>query len=154
MKYSLLLLLLLFYFFSHSQAQTIPYGQCGLQYTYDAAGNVLSRDYICNNTPPGGRVGIIATTDGTTEKEQDQKSFVQQVEALYPNPTTGRFNVTFLQALDNAVIRILDINGRTYKHFKASGTQIQCDISGLPAGVYSIEIIDKSTVISKKVIKQ
>ena len=151
MNYSpLLILLLLFSFFSNSQAQTIPYGQCGLQYTYDAAGNVLSRDYVCNNTPPGGRVG----TDGTLEKEQDQKISVQQVEALYPNPTTGRFNVTFLQALDNAVIRIVDINGRTYKQFKASGTQSQCNISELPAGIYSIEIIDKSTVISKKVIKQ
>lgn len=157
MKYFFLLLLVSFFIIPSLSAQTIPYGQCGLQYTYDAAGNLISREYFCNNMPDGGRTGNPVKTDSNFQKLETingAHTIVQQIEALYPNPTTGRFNVSLVQAMENATVRIIDLNARVLQQFKMSGTLIQCDISTLPSGVYYILIVDKNGTISKKIIKQ
>jgi hypothetical protein len=121
-------------------AQEIPIGSCGYLYQYDAAGNRISREYYCNN---GARAAV-----------QEPQTAFEAVEALYPNPTTGKFWITFRQALDNAVIRILDVNGRTVENFKASGSRLEVSLVNQPAGIYFILINDGGNIINKKVVKQ
>jgi len=122
-------------------AQEIPVGSCGLLLRYDAAGNRIRREYFCNN-------GARAIT------QPEEKSAFEEVEALYPNPTTGKFYIVFRKALDNALIRILDVNGRTVENFKASGSKVEVVLTNQPAGIYFIVINDAGTIINKKVVKQ
>jgi hypothetical protein len=88
---------------------------------------------------------------------QEQKKTteeVQQVDALYPNPTTGKFFVTFSRALKNAHVAIVDVNGKTVSRFTANGNVIDFDLSTSPAGVYFIRIDDAGNLLIKKVVKQ
>ena len=78
----------------------------------------------------------------------------QPVDALYPNPTTGVFFITFSKALANASIFITDNNGKTVKQYKSSGYKLTCDLSMLAAGIYFVRIEENGKTITKKVIKQ
>jgi hypothetical protein len=136
------LLFSLFILFSLAgAAQEIPAGSCGLLCHYDAAGNRISQEYYCNNTP-------------RKETQPDALSAFEAVEALYPNPTTGKFFITFKKALDNVLIKILDVNGRTVENFRASGSRVEVSLTDQPSGIYFIVINDAGTLINKKVVKQ
>src|SRR5690348_2143948 len=83
-------------------AQQLPSGECGIVHVYDAAGNRTKRVYFCNNgTDP---YPARKQTDAVKTTEE-----VQQVDALYPNPTTGKFFVTFSKALNKATVYIMDV---------------------------------------------
>lgn len=127
-------------------AQQLPLGTCGIINIYDAAGNRTKRVYYCNN---GGTYPSIRANQeaGATEE-------FQNVDALYPNPTTGKFFITFSKELDNANVILFDINGKVIQQFKATGNKIDFDLSGVSAGVYMVQINDKGNRIVKKVVKQ
>jgi hypothetical protein len=127
-------------------SQQLPLNACGIVCTYDASGNRLKRVYFCNNgnDPYPTRV---ETTAKTTEE-------VQQVDALYPNPTTGKFYVTFRIALNKATVYIMDVTGKAISRFTASGNTINFDLSSSPGGIYFIRIDDGENTIVKKVVKQ
>ena len=76
------------------------------------------------------------------------------IEALYPNPTTGKFLVTFSKALQNAAAYITDADGKTLYHFKASGNRVDFDLSKFSSGVYFVRLKDAGNIITKKVVKQ
>ena len=137
-------------------AQQIPVGSCGIVNIYDAAGNRTKRTYFCNNGTdpypqrPAGQNTTLATTDSSAGTELE----FQEVDALYPNPTTGKFSVTFSKALDNAVIHILDANGKIITRIKANGNKVDFDLSARAAGVYYVRIEENGKSITKKVVKQ
>lgn len=139
--------------FQTIKAQSIPPNTCGILYTYDNAGNRTKREYFCNNSgrmanePP---MAVIKDTAATAA--QPETSF-QVVDALYPNPTTGIFYIRFGKALENAIIHIIDNNGKVIQQTKASGTQVTFDLSSMASGVYFVRINDGGNVILKKVIK-
>jgi hypothetical protein len=127
-------------------AQQLPLNACGIVCTYDASGNRLKRVYFCNNgTDP--YPTRVETTAKTTEE-------VQQADALYPNPTTGKFYVTFRIALNKATVYIMDVTGKAISRFTASGNTINFDLSSSPGGIYFIRIDDGENTIVKKVVKQ
>ncbi|WP_153799694.1 T9SS type A sorting domain-containing protein [Foetidibacter luteolus] len=136
-------------------AQSIPPQTCGILYTYDNAGNRIKQEYYCNNSTP--RVATnqndtLLSSKGAELVTSDNSSF-QVVDALYPNPTTGVFFLTFSKTLQNAKIYLTDLNGRVVNQFKGNGTRISFDLSEQPSGVYFVRIEDAGVVISKKVIK-
>lgn len=122
-------------------AQQLPANACGIVNVYDNAGNRTKRVYFCNNGP--------AYPARTAQPEP-----VQQVDALYPNPTTGKFVVTFSRALQKAQVTMLDVNGKTISRFIANGNIVEFDLSSSPGGIYFIRIDDAGNVILKKVVKQ
>jgi hypothetical protein len=76
---------------------------------------------------------------------------------LFPNPTTGKFKITFA---DNPNIQIrnlelLDLYGKSiYNWHHAPGTRhLEKDISHLPAGIYFIRVLNENQTIMKKIIK-
>lgn len=129
----------------HAKAQSLPANTCGIVYTYDAAGNRTQRKYVCNNSP--------ATTAYTSTKSLDLKT-VQQVDRLFPNPTTGHFTVTFSKPLDNGQVTLMDMGGRVLQQSVKSGSQVEFDISRQPAGIYLLRIQDGINAITQKVVKQ
>ena len=76
------------------------------------------------------------------------------MDALYPNPTTGIFFITFSKALQNAKIKVMDVNGNTILNSTSSGTKLTMDLSRFAPGTYFIRIQEDGKMISKKIIKQ
>ncbi|HRP34111.1 MAG TPA: T9SS type A sorting domain-containing protein [Agriterribacter sp.] len=143
------ILIPLFLLFSFQTiAQEIPAGSCGLLMTYDAAGNRIKREYYCNNGS-----NRISSPELAKQQEAASTGF-EEVDALYPNPTTGKVYITFSKPLDNAVIQILDVNGKVIQKVKGRGTRLEFDLSGQPGGTYFILIKSNGVVINKKVVKQ
>lgn len=131
-----------------SYAQSIPPGSCGILFTYDNAGNRIKQEYYCNNA------GRTAQQDSTTiALNEPPTTAFQEVDALYPNPTTGIFHITFARALKNASIQLIDLNGRVLQQFKASGNKVTLDLSRASHGEYFVRINDNGQIITKKVIK-
>ncbi|MBS1749804.1 MAG: T9SS type A sorting domain-containing protein [Bacteroidetes bacterium] len=119
-----------------SFSQEIPSGSCGLIMTYDAAGNRIKREYYCNN-------GSNRIAPPELAKQQDAASAdFEAVDALYPNPTTGRFFITFSKAIDNAVIQVADVNGKVIQKVKGRGTRLEFDLSNQPGGTYFVQQMD------------
>ena len=153
----ILTIIIFLFFIADAFAQQLPLGTCGIVNVYDAAGNRTMRVYFCNNgldpypmrnqQPTENDKGI------SVIKETETKEF-QYVDALYPNPTTGKFFVTFSKNLSNASISITDNNGKALAQFKASGNKVDFDLSPYAAGVYYVRIEEGGKIITKKVIKQ
>lgn len=85
---------------------------------------------------------------------------VQNVK-VYPNPVKSQVSVEFISAASQrATIRLLDISGRYTKKLyrgsvNAGSNSFQFSIdSGLPAGVYFIEIQDETNRYFEKIIKK
>jgi uncharacterized delta-60 repeat protein len=68
---------------------------------------------------------------------------------LFPNPTTGRFQLTNIRA-DR--VQVYGNTGRLMQHISQPGSEL--DLSGLPAGVYVLKITEGNAVYSARVVKQ
>lgn len=150
MKKLIVTLLIVFTFCDESLfSQQIPVGTCGILYFYDATGCRTKRMYYCNNGGPypQGRGAIVQTAE-------NESAEFEEVDALFPNPTTGQFYVTFSKVLKGAAVNITDVSGKVITQFRASGNRILFDLSGKAAGVYYVRIEEEGKVISKKVVKQ
>jgi len=134
-------------------AQQIPVGSCGIGNIYDAAGNRTKRTYFCNNGTNPYPQRSAGQQVATAELVKEITEF-QEVNALYPNPTTGRFSVSFSKTLDRATIHILDEAGKIIVRVNAKGYKVEFDLSSKAAGIYFVQIEDNGKVITKKVVKQ
>ncbi len=134
-------------------AQQLPLNTCGIVHIYDAAGNRTKRIYFCNNGSPYPTRAVLNDSIATASIMPPNAEF-QMVDALYPNPTTGKFSVTFSKALNQASVFLTDINGKTLSHFTGNGNKADFDLSAFPSGIYFIKIEDGNNVMSKKVVKQ
>jgi uncharacterized protein RhaS with RHS repeats len=130
------------------KAQSIPAGSCGILYAYDAAGNRISQQYYCNNTS--------STTQAKEQVQNAQTTNFLKVDALYPNPTTGKFTLTFAQPLSNATVIITDAGGSmVIQKTGYNGSAIEMDLSRVASGVYFIRISQPDgKYITQKVIKR
>ena len=158
MKRKIITIAISFFFALQGFAQQLPLGTCGIVNIYDAAGNRTKRVYFCNNGidpyPTGPQTEGKGTEIVVEKKETKETKEFQYVDALYPNPTTGKFFVTFSKNLLNASVSIVDNNGKTLAQFKASGYKVDFDLSPYAAGMYYVRIEEDGKVITKKVIKQ
>jgi uncharacterized delta-60 repeat protein len=97
-----------------------------------------------NGTP---RNGIARLNGGTvlTSVTEINKTEIQ----LFPNPTTGRFQLTNIRA-DR--VQVYDNTGRLMRYISQPVSEL--DLSGLPAGVYVLKITEGNAVYSARVVKQ
>jgi hypothetical protein len=140
----LLFIFILVISFATGYTQSLPLNTCGVVYTHDAAGNRTQRIYLCNN-------GLRETT---VQENENRENEAVQVTALYPNPTTGQFRVTFTKALQQAQVTFIDLGGHVVQQRTVNGNLVNFDISSFPAGMYWIKITDGDNRLMYKVIKQ
>lgn len=159
MKQPFVIAVILIFACKISFAQQIPVGSCGIVYVHDAAGNRTKAFYYCNNGGPYPEKNIFDTsltsnilTQAEISKDNATTNF-QPVDALFPNPTSGIFYITFTKKLNEANIKLIDVNGRVVSQNNQSGIKITCDLSGYSKGVYFVIIEEKDFKITKKVIK-
>lgn len=80
------------------------------------------------------------------------EDFSLKASTLYPNPSTGNFTIatnTFLNTID-----VYNINGAFIKTIKIDDTSenVEFNISGLPVGIYLLELKNETEKTWKKVI--
>jgi hypothetical protein len=145
--------------FSDLYAQGLPPGACGIRFTYDASGNLIEREFICNTT-----TGTMLRTTSIEKGKSDSISVYNEnnkakeetvrVNAIMPNPTTGKFTVTLSSSLTNGKVMLMDVNGKAIEKRTTSGSILSFNISSQPAGIYFLRIENKEDVFTFKVIKQ
>ena len=72
--------------------------------------------------------------------------------SIYPNPASGEIWVTGCEMQNGSKLQIADISGRVIKTQSLNLSDPRMDISGIPAGVYLVSLIDKNKSIVKKLI--
>ena len=88
---------------------------------------------------------------------QDTTVAIPVVEAeavsLWPNPNTGLFNVT-LGMGHEAQLFVMDAVGRTLLRENIMNGTAKIDLTGLPAGTYTIQVRGPMGIYNRQVIKQ
>lgn len=148
-------------FTSQIFAQQIPVGMCGIVYIYDANGARIKRTYFCNNGTdpyPTARATESFAKDSTnkniTSEEDKTTSMFEKIDAIFPNPTTGKFSVTFSSKLVNAKIAIIDAQGKVVYQAIGNGNKMDFDLSLFAAGIFYVTVNENGKIISQKIIKQ
>lgn len=134
-----------------SYAQGLQPGECGIRFTYDGNGALIKRDYLCNNT------GVIyfKSIDTTRTAINDiSANDIIKVDAIMPNPTSGKFTVNLSKPLINANVILVTANGSMIRRTRQTGETLQFDLSPQPAGIYFVRIEYEGRVLTFKVVKQ
>jgi uncharacterized membrane protein len=157
----IMLAAILFLCITNIFAQQIPVGMCGIVYIYDANGARVKRTYFCNNgldPYPTARVVAIAFANSTDRnkipEEKGNTAMFEKIEAIFPNPTSGKFFITFSNTLVNANISIVDALGRIVYQNKGNGNRLEFDISNFATGIFYVRIEENGKTITQKIIKQ
>ena len=93
----------------------------------------------------------------TTDVINAVKTLSNDEVSIFPNPTTGKLNVRFTQALqNNVVIELFSANGQLAQQFvsNAIGNEIEVDLTNFSDGVYLLRIVNKDAVLSRKIVLQ
>lgn len=143
------------------RTQQIPTGECGIVYIHDAAGNRTKRLYYCNNggvypsfQNPQEPTADFSKSGNAANTDNDKNIEFARIDAIFPNPTDGKFSITFNKPINTASITIIDINGKVLQSVKASGTKADFDLFHLSSGTYFVRIEEGRNIITKKIVKQ
>lgn len=117
-----------------------------------ADGNILiAGDFTTYNGISVGRIARILSTNNALSTEV----FNQSKLIVYPNPSTGIFNVQFNQSKENASIIIFDLNGRIVHQSKAENLDNKpLDIHHLQNGIYILNVKNATYNYSQKIVKK
>jgi hypothetical protein len=152
----------IFYQIPLIHAQGLQPGECGVMFTYDATGSLIQRQFICNNT---GSVIYKTIKDETNKNDsintankneiaKEEKEEIVKVNAIMPNPTSGKFTINFAAPLNNANVMLINAYGKVIEKRRTSGNNLTFDISSQPSGMYFVRIDQKGKIFTFKVIKQ
>jgi hypothetical protein len=127
--------------------------------TLTALANATSATRKANVTIKGTgatNITVVVTQDfvsGTNNLEDEKTAF-----AVYPNPTADNLsikltNINTLSIIDK--MSIYDMNGKMLLNINAFDVQKNIDVSMLPTGVYSIQLMDNATqsISTRKFVK-
>ena len=96
----------------------------------------------------GNRIGMIITKNQTNDISNN---ISQLVVKLYPNPTSESFCISGFE--ECAALRLTDISGKVILTKQVSNNEI-VSISSLSKGIYIVELITKTGIIEKKLLKK
>src|SRR6218665_3427048 len=99
--------------------------------------------------------GLVASTADFTVTSLGVNEFSDIEIALYPNPSSGIFNLQLNKSIENAVITVSDVNGRTIRQAKFAHLYNQSlDLSSLQKGIYLLKIENEKGKYFQKLVKQ
>lgn len=91
---------------------------------------------------------------GTTNLNQENRSFDEEWISIYPNPTNGNLTVFYEGNETTCDLKIYDLQGRiVYSEKIQGGKEHNCQLNDLPASVYILEFNKENRTIRKKLIK-
>jgi hypothetical protein len=77
-----------------------------------------------------------------------------EVVKVFPNPAGDNFTIDIPPHLANAQIRLLDVLGQEYAGKESSYGKTSLDVTGLPRGIYFIEVSTGVQHYTQKIILQ
>tara|TARA_R100000935_G_scaffold21876_4_gene40527 strand:+ start:78635 stop:80257 length:1623 start_codon:yes stop_codon:yes gene_type:complete len=83
-----------------------------------------------------------------------EDQMLKETFAIYPNPVTDVFNVSFPQQLERAVVIIYDVLGKQVLEKEISTVENKVNISELSGGVYIASIAAEGVINNFKIIKK
>lgn len=78
--------------------------------------------------------------------------FTDNQLVIYPNPVINELRFNTIQPFAGSVMKVLDVMGREVLQTRLTANRI--DVSKLPAGVYTLVIINKGNTISQRFVKK
>ena len=134
-------------------AQNTTY--CIIKYSYDASGNRIKREYVCDVVdsldpnapvqPPAGSARMANPNDANSSNVAFE---------VFPNPTTGMVTVVQKGAVTNATLQVINETGATVYSKTLSNKEEPVDLSKFSTGVYYFVLRSTQTTTTKKVIKE
>ncbi|MDP4276598.1 MAG: T9SS type A sorting domain-containing protein [Bacteroidota bacterium] len=130
----------------------LPIGFCTAQtiaYTYDAAGNRISRVYVVNLRS--------ATIHTSPPDSVEVKAPLGPLNiTVYPNPTKGTLVIDVIGLKEGETVQLLlfDPQGRQLLRGQGTAGSTRLDLSAYPTGWYLLRAIKKSEKIEFKIIKE
>ena len=140
---------------SHTYAQAGSYNIC-LKSISDSGcvSTICQNDSIyrlVNSTTSGNmvHVNVINTAVGIS-----QISGLNSNISIYPNPSSGLFNLSISQFDKRKIssIEVYNLIGECVHSQLATSANCQIDLSNLPNGIYNVSIISKQGVVNKKLV--
>lgn len=101
------------------------------------------------NLSGGSQRYSLIVTNGTISMNTADHSGQQLV--VWPNPASTELNVKVGQALNNASVQLIDINGRVVRQQSMTGLEDVVSVSGLSSGVYVVKVEEASRVTTQKI---
>tara|TARA_A100000171_G_scaffold52224_1_gene69650 strand:+ start:39549 stop:41171 length:1623 start_codon:yes stop_codon:yes gene_type:complete len=83
-----------------------------------------------------------------------EDQMLKETFAIYPNPVTDVFNVSFPQQLERAVVIIYDVLGKKVLEKEISAVDNKVNISELSGGVYIASIAAEGVINNFKILKK
>lgn len=83
-----------------------------------------------------------------------EDQMLKETFAIYPNPVTDVFNVSFPQQLERAVVIIYDVLGKQVLEKEISAVENKVNISELSGGVYIASIAAEGVINNFKILKK
>lgn len=103
---------------------------------------------IANNGLASG--GLLRTVSNTTNMEINEASMMEW--EVYPNPSSGMFNVLFEAASGNDHLDVYDYTGRLIHTAAFTGMTQRIDLSAYAKGVYFIRLTGNGISETKKIV--
>ena len=129
-----------------------------IEYTYDAAGNRLTRT-IYMSSPL--RSATVAVDEEPEEEPLPQEKIYsdhlnQTNIFIYPNPTKGLLRVEINDNVENKPVslQMYDMNGRVLQQESNVVSSVTLDLSNQPAGTYILKLTSDTEKKEWKIIKK
>mgnify|MGYP000958615018 CR=1 FL=1 len=126
------------------------YAQNKIKYTYDSAGNRLSR-----------QKEIVVQTRGVLSDDEGEPSIYEEKLSetkvtIYPNPTRGmlKVDISGVEKFENARISLYDLTGKLLQQWAGISQSNEIDLSERTSGVYIMQIVYNGNASSWKIIKE
>jgi len=110
---------------------------------------------VTNGVCPNDTANIVMNVLGTCDYA-GLEDFVFEALTVYPNPSTGVFNISNVASGLNFSYEVSDLNGRMIaKKANLNGKQIQeVDLSKVENGIYMVRIFNESGEYMTRIVKQ
>lgn len=143
MKKITLLTAFFFLLFTNKVQAQIPINQsdCYIKYHYDAAGNRVKREFVCETNVLPQKPEVINSND-----------IIVEDILVYPNPTYEYLFVELPQEVKNGKIIVTDLNGKSIAKYPISKS-ISISTSNLLPGIYMIVISNNKNKFFRKFTK-
>jgi len=132
-----------------------------IEYTYDAAGNRLTRTIFMPSSPSQLRSAVVDIDEETEEEPIPQEKVysdrLNQTNILiYPNPTKGILKVELTHTAEEnpLTLQLYNMGGKVIINESNVNASIELDLSSQSTGTYLLKIISENGEKTWKIIKQ
>lgn len=126
-----------------------------MDYSNDRCLNIFTRDQrtrmeaVLANAPR--RRSLVDNANSVSATRDD---LLAAATTIFPNPATDRLRIDIQGQWAEVQLRLMDLNGRTQRTIALDQPQAEWSVSGLPQGLYLLEIRSRDARATRKILIQ